>query len=91
MDDLRKKHPEAEFIIVIEGVLMYFYEKQVRQLLTIGRPIQWWRSMVRCMRAYDGKLKYIKPDSLRGHEAQIPLGLKRRASSGKLGTTPATY
>ena len=34
MDDLRKKHPEGEFIIVIEGVLMYFYEKQVRQLLT---------------------------------------------------------
>lgn len=28
MDDLRKKHPEGEFIIVIEGVLMYFYESR---------------------------------------------------------------
>ena len=27
MDDLRRKHPEAEFIFIVEGVLMYFYEK----------------------------------------------------------------
>lgn len=32
--------------------------------------------MVRCMRAYDGKLQVYKPDSLRGHEAQIRSGLK---------------
>lgn len=77
MDDLRKKHPEAEFIIVIEGVLMYFYEKQVRQLLTrladrfSGGEV--WFDVCGPMMANS---KYIKPDSLRGHEAQIRSGLK---------------
>ncbi len=33
MDDLRRKHPEAEFIFIVEGVLMYFYEKQVKSFL----------------------------------------------------------
>ena len=32
MDDLRRKHPEAEFIFIVEGVLMYFYEKQVKDV-----------------------------------------------------------
>ena len=77
MDDLRKKHPEGEFIIVIEGVLMYFYEKQVRQLLTrladrfSGSEV--WFDVCGPMMANS---KYIKPDSLRGHEAQIRSGLK---------------
>ena len=77
MDDLRKKHPEGEFIIVIEGVLMYFYEKQVRQLLTrlanrfSGGEV--WFDVCGPMMANS---KYIKPDSLRGHEAQIRSGLK---------------
>ena len=25
MDDLRRRHPDAEFIFIVEGVLMYFY------------------------------------------------------------------
>ena len=33
MDTLRARHPEASFIFVVEGVLMYFYEKQVRSFL----------------------------------------------------------
>ena len=33
MDDLRRKHPDAEFIFIVEGVLMYFYEKQVKAFL----------------------------------------------------------
>ena len=32
MDDLRCRHPDAEFIFIVEGVLMYFYEKQVKAL-----------------------------------------------------------
>lgn len=33
MDQLRSKHPDSYFIFTIEGVLMYFYEKQVKALL----------------------------------------------------------
>ncbi len=32
MDDLKSKHPNAYFFFVIEGVIFYFPEKQVRQL-----------------------------------------------------------
>ena len=77
MDDLRETHPEGEFIIVIEGVLMYFYEKQVRQLLTrladrfSGGEV--WFDVCGPMLA---KSKHIKPDSLRGHNAQIRSGLR---------------
>lgn len=33
LDDLRRRHPDAHFIFVVEGVLMYFYEKQVKTFL----------------------------------------------------------
>ena len=33
MDELCQKHPDAEFIFIVEGVLMYFYEKQVKSFL----------------------------------------------------------
>lgn len=33
MDDLKEKHPESSFIFIIEGVLMFFYEDQVRSVL----------------------------------------------------------
>ena len=33
MDNLRRKHPDGEFIFIVEGVLMYFYEKQVKSFL----------------------------------------------------------
>ena len=34
MDELRERHPDSHFIIIAEGVLMYFYERQVRQFVT---------------------------------------------------------
>ena len=34
MDDLRQKHPDGHFIFIVEGVLMYFYEEQVKQFVT---------------------------------------------------------
>lgn len=33
MDDVRRRHPQAPFLFVIEGVLMYFPKTAVRQLL----------------------------------------------------------
>lgn len=33
IDELCKKHPESQFIFILEGVVMYFYEEQVRALL----------------------------------------------------------
>ncbi|WP_347022245.1 class I SAM-dependent methyltransferase, partial [Bacteroides ovatus] len=33
LDDLRRRHSDAHFIFVVEGVLMYFYEKQVKAFL----------------------------------------------------------
>lgn len=32
MDGLRQRHPEAAFLFIIEGVLMYFEREQVREL-----------------------------------------------------------
>ena len=80
MDDLRKKHPEGEFIIVIEGVLMYFYEKQVKTFLhhvaeRFGGG-ELWFDVCGTMMSRHG----VKPDSLREHEAQIRSGL----SDGRL-------
>lgn len=34
MDELRTRHPDSEFLIVAEGVLMYFYERQVKRFVT---------------------------------------------------------
>lgn len=75
MDELRARHPDACFIFVVEGVLMYFYEKQVRAFLHSvavrfgGGEI--WFDVCGTMMSRHG----VKPDSLRGHEAQIRSGL----------------
>ena len=75
MDDLRRRHPDAEFIFVVEGVLMYFYEKQVRTFLNnvAGRfgGGELWFDVCGTMMSRHG----VKPDSLRKHEAQIRSGL----------------
>ncbi|MCI1648084.1 MAG: class I SAM-dependent methyltransferase [Bacteroides sp.] len=34
MDALKKKHPNSHFIFILEGVIMYFYEKQIKTTLT---------------------------------------------------------
>ena len=75
MDDLRRKHPEAEFIFIVEGVLMYFYEKQVKAFLhhvasRFGGGELWFDVCGTIMSRHG-----VKPDSLRKHEAQIRSGL----------------
>lgn len=75
MDDLRSKHPSGEFIFVIEGVVMYFYEKQVKSMLKniaerfVGGEL--WFDVCGTMMTKHG----VKPDSLKDHEAQIRFGL----------------
>ena len=75
MDDLRRKHPDGEYIFIVEGVLMYFYEKQVRTFLhhvasRFGGG-ELWFDVCGTMMSRHG----VKPDSLRKHEAQIRSGL----------------
>ncbi len=75
MDELRSKHPDGEFIFVVEGVLMYFYEKQVRSFIrSIADRFgggELWFDVCGTMMTKHG----VKPDSLKGHEAQIRSGL----------------
>ncbi len=75
MDDLRRKHPDGEFIFVVEGVLMYFYEKQVKAFLhhvasRFGGGELWFDVCGTIMSRHG-----VKPDSLRKHEAQIRSGI----------------
>ena len=75
MDDLRRKHPDGEFIFVVEGVLMYFYEKQVKSFLhhvasRFGGGELWFDVCGTIMSRHG-----VKPDSLRKHEAQIRSGI----------------
>lgn len=75
MDDLRRRHPDGEFIFIVEGVLMYFYEKQVRTFLhhvasRFGGGELWFDVCGTIMSRHG-----VKPDSLRKHEAQIRSGL----------------
>ena len=75
MDNLRRKHPDAEFIFIVEGVLMYFYEKQVKAFLhhvasRFGGGELWFDVCGTIMSRHG-----VKPDSLRNHEAQIRSGL----------------
>lgn len=75
MDALRREHPEADFIFVVEGVLMYFYEKQVKSFLhnlavRFGGGEVWF-DVCGTMMSRHG----VKPDSLRRHEAQIRSGI----------------
>ena len=71
----RRKHLDAEFIFIVEGVLMYFYEKQVKEFLhhvasRFGGG-ELWFDVCGTMMSRHG----VKPDSLRKHEAQIRSGL----------------
>lgn len=75
MDTLRSNHPEARFIFVAEGVLMYFYESQVRSFVrAVARRFgggELWFDVCGSMMSRRG----LKPDSLRGHQAQIRSGI----------------
>lgn len=75
MDELCTRHPEGDFIFVVEGVLMYFYEKQVKVVIqNISRRFgggELWFDVCGTMMSKHG----VKPDSLRKHEAQIRSGI----------------
>ena len=75
LDAIKEKHKDEPVIITIEGVLMYFYEDQVKEILAnISSRFsggQLW---------FDTCGKFIasgksKPDSLRKHEASIRSGI----------------
>lgn len=75
MDDLLRKHPDSKFIFIIEGVLMYFYEEQVKTFLRnvahrFGGGELWFDVCGTMMSRH-----VAKPDALRKHEAQIRSGL----------------
>ena len=70
MDDLHRKHPDGEFIFIVEGVLMYFYEKQHHVASRFGGGELWFDVCGTIMSRHG-----VKPDSLRKHEAQIGSGL----------------
>ncbi|MCR4769983.1 MAG: class I SAM-dependent methyltransferase [Bacteroidaceae bacterium] len=74
MDRLRKAHPDDDFIFVIEGVLMYFYENQVKSFLqNMAQRFphsELWFDV--CGKG--ARHKMLKPDSLRTHKAEIRSG-----------------
>lgn len=77
LDELKARHPDSSFIFVVEGVLMYFYEKQVRSFLRavasrFGGGELWFDVCGPLMAR-----QVAKPDSLRHHEAQIRSGVYR--------------
>ena len=75
LEGLRTRHPDGHFIFVFEGVLMYFYEEQVRTVLRniVSRFPAGGVCFDVCgpMMVNTG----LKPDSLRRNAAQIRSGL----------------
>lgn len=75
MDALKKQHPEGQFIFVVEGVLMYFYEEQVKTVLKhIAERFsggELWFDVCGKMMVKSG----AKPDSLRKSAAEIRSGI----------------
>jgi O-methyltransferase involved in polyketide biosynthesis len=75
MDRIRLLHPNGDFIFVVEGVLMYFREEQVRTFLhNITMRFEGgelWFDVCGTMMSRCG----VKPDSLREHKAQIRSGI----------------
>lgn len=75
MDRLREEHPEGDFIFVFEGVLMYFREEQVRNVLAnIARRFpggELWFDVCGKLMLRSG----VKPDSLRKSDAEIRSGI----------------
>lgn len=76
MDELRERHPDTAFLFTIEGVLMYFREEQVKQILHelavrfAGGEV--WLDVCGPLLANN---KNRKPDSLKDHGAQIRSGI----------------
>lgn len=77
LDKLKAQHPDAQFLFIAEGVLMYFTEAQVRDLLKAITD-----------RFTEGEVSFdvcgpmmmrrgIRPDSMRNFQAQIRCGIER--------------
>ncbi len=71
MDELLGRHPQGEFIFVVEGVFMYFYEDQIKQFLQqLAKRFHgaelWFDVSGSAM---------VKPDSLQRHKAEIRSGI----------------
>lgn len=73
MDELRERHPGSPFVFVFEGVLMYFEEGQIRDVLrNIASRFEGevWFDLVGP--ALAGRMK---PDGLESYEAQVRSGI----------------
>lgn len=75
MDELKIHHLQSRFIFIIEGVLMYFYEKQVKNILkALAERFPGGEVYFDVCGSIMTKTK-LKPDSLRKNEAQIRSGV----------------
>lgn len=91
MDHLCRKHPDGEFIFIVEGVLMYFYEKQVKSFLHhVASRFGGRRTVVRRVRHDDEPARYEArfPTQTQGTN---PFRVERRAYSRTMGTSLATH
>ena len=79
MDDLRRKHPDGEFIFIVEGVLMYFYEKQVRTFLH------------HVASRHDDEPAWSKARFRPQARSSNPFRAERRAFSGTMGANLTTH
>ena len=77
LDFLKEKHPNGNFIFVIEGVIMYFYEDQVKEILhniaTRFSGGELWFDVCGVMMYNKG----LKPDSMNKVEANIRSGINK--------------
>ena len=74
MDKLKMNHPNSRFIFVIEGVLMYFKESEIIEILhNITKRFEAGEIWFDILGEFLSKGK-LKPDSLKGHKAEIRSG-----------------
>lgn len=76
MDNLRAAHPQSSFIFIVEGVLMYFYEEQVRQF--IDRIAERFAGGMLCFDVCGPMMSKhrVKPDALKNSAAEIRSGIE---------------
>lgn len=76
MDELRSRHPSSDFLIIAEGVMMYFYEQQVKEFVTrIASRFgggELYLDVCGPMMSKRG----VKPDSLRDSQVEIRSGFE---------------
>ena len=75
MDTIKATHPNGHFIILIEGVLMYFTEGQVKQILhDVAERFAGGELWIDACGSFVANGKF-KPDSLRKHKAELRSGI----------------